>query len=269
MKSVAFNLGPFSITWYSILILIGAILAGIIVAKEARKYNIPVSFVTNLIFWCVVFGLIGARIYYVLFNLDYYIESPIDIVKIWNGGLAIHGGIIAGLITLIVYCKKYGVNILKMTDIAVPGLILAQAIGRWGNFFNGEAHGGIVSRAFLEDLHLPDFIIKGMHINGNYYHPTFLYESILCLVGFFVLIGIRSLSKTKLGNTTALYLIWYGIVRFFIESLRTDSLMLGSIKVAQLVSVIMIIIGIIMFIITKIKGKNYDDVKAEENEIMC
>ncbi|MEE0700315.1 MAG: prolipoprotein diacylglyceryl transferase [Bacilli bacterium] len=269
MKSVALNFGPLTITWYSIFILIGAILASAIVIKEARKYNIPTSFVTNLIFWCVVFGLIGARVYYVLFNLDYYVSSPIDIVKIWNGGLAIHGGIIAGLITLIVYCKKYGVNILKMTDIAVPGLILAQAIGRWGNFFNGEAHGGVVSKAFLEGLHLPDFIIKGMYINGHYYHPTFLYESILCLIGFFVLIGVRSLRKTKLGNTTALYLIWYGIVRFLIEALRTDSLMIGSLKVAQLISVIMIIIGIIMFIITKIKCKNYDEVKAKENEIMC
>lgn len=138
-----------------------------------------------------------------------------------------------------------------------------------GNFFNSEAHGGIVSKAFLEGLHLPKFIIKGMHIGGHYYHPTFLYESIFCLIGFFVLIGVRSIKKTKLGNTTALYLVWYGIIRFFIESLRTDSLMLGSIKMAQLISLIMIVIGIIMFIITTIKCKNYDDEKAGENEIKC
>lgn len=131
MKSVAFSLGPFSVTWYSICILSGVLLASLVIINEAKKYNIPKSFSVNLIFWCVIFGILGARVYYVLFNLDYYSLAPLEIVKIWNGGLAIHGGIIAGLITLIVYCKKYGVNVLKMTDIAVPGLILAQALGRW------------------------------------------------------------------------------------------------------------------------------------------
>lgn len=267
MSKIAISMGPITITWYSICILLGIILAGIIINKEAKRSNIPATFITNLIFWCVVFGIIGARIYYVLFNLDYYSSYPIEIIKIWNGGLAIHGGMIAGLITLIIYCKKYKVNGLKMLDIAAPGLILAQAIGRWGNFFNAEAHGGVVSKAFLEGLHLPKFIIEGMHIGGNYYHPTFLYESIFCLIGFFVLVGIRSLKNTKLGNTTAVYLIWYGVVRFFIESLRTDSLMLGNIKIAQLISILMIIIGIVMFIITKKKCKNYDLEVAGEDEI--
>jgi len=269
MNPIAISIGPLTITWYSICILLGIILAGAVINKEAKKYNIPTSFVTNLVFWCVIFGLLGARIYYVLFNLDYYASSPLEIIKIWNGGLAIHGGIIAGLITLIVYCKKYGVNILKMTDVAVPGLILAQGIGRWGNFFNSEAHGGVVTRTFLENLHLPDFIINGMHIGGHYYHPTFLYESIFCIIGFFVLFGFRSFKNTKLGNTTAVYLIWYGILRFFIESLRTDSLMLGNLKMAQVISIIMIMIGFIMFIVTKFKCKNYDEVGAKENEIKC
>lgn len=269
MNPIAISIGPLTITWYSICILSGIILASIIINKEAKKYNIPANFITNLIFWCVIFGLLGARIYYVIFNLDYYLASPIEIIKIWNGGLAIHGGIIAGVITLIVYCKKYGINILKMTDIAVPGLILAQGIGRWGNFFNSEAHGGIVSRAFLEGLHLPKFIINGMHIGNHYYHPTFLYESLLCIIGFIFLYFIRKNKNIKLGNTTSFYLIWYGAVRFFIESLRTDSLMLGSLKMAQIVSIIMVVIGIIMFIITTIKCKKYKDVGAEENEIKC
>ncbi len=269
MNPIAINVGPLTITWYSICILLGIILAGVVINKEAKKYNIPTSFVTNLVFWCVVFGLLGARVYYVLFNLDYYTSSPLEIIKIWNGGLAIHGGMIAGIITLIVYCKKYGVNILKMTDVAVPGLILAQGIGRWGNFFNSEAHGGIVTKTFLENLHLPDFIINGMYIGGHYYHPTFLYESIFCIIGFFVLFGFRSFKNTKLGNTTAVYLIWYGILRFFIESLRTDSLMLGSLKMAQIVSIVMIILGFVIFIITKLKCKNYDEVGAKEYEIKC
>lgn len=267
MNKVAINLGVITISWYSICILLGIILAGIIINKESKKSNIPNMFITNLIFWCVIFGIIGARIYYVLFNLDYYVSSPIEIIKVWNGGLAIHGGMIAGLITLLIYCKKYKVNSLKMLDIITPGLILAQAIGRWGNFFNAEAHGGIVTKAFLKSLHLPEFIIEGMHIGKYYYHPTFLYESLFCLIGFFVLVGFRSLKNTKLGNTTSLYLIWYGVLRFFIESLRTDSLMLGNIKMARLVSVIMIISGIVMFIITKFKCKNYADEVALENEI--
>ncbi len=268
MNPIAISIGSLTITWYSICILTGIIIAGIIICKEAKKHNIKVDFVTNLVFWCVIYGLLGARIYYVVFNLDYYLTSPLEIIKVWNGGLAIHGGLIAGFITLVLYCRKYKVNILKMTDIAVPGLILAQGLGRWGNFFNSEAHGGIVTRAFLEKLHLPNFIIEGMHIGGHYYHPTFLYESVFCIIGFLILFGFRKLKGTKLGNTTALYLIWYGFIRYFIESLRTDSLMLGSLKMAQMVSIFMIVIGALMFIVTRIKCKNYNEiVGAKENEI--
>lgn len=258
MNPVAISLGPLTITWYSICILLGVILAGIVINNEAKRYNIPTSFVTNLIFWCVIFGLLGARIYYVLFNLDYYSTSPIEVVKIWNGGLAIHGGIIAGLITLIVYCKKYGVDVLKMIDISVPGLILAQGIGRWGNFFNGEAHGGVVTLEYLQSLHLPQFIIDGMHINGLYYHPTFLYESLWCLLGFIFLMLIRRRKYQKVGQTTALYLIWYGIGRFFIEGLRTDSLMLNNFRVAQIVSIAFVVIGLILFIVKGL-GSKFDN----------
>lgn len=266
MNPVALKLGNLTVTWYAIFILSGIMVAYILINKESKKYNISSSFVSNLIFWCVIFGIIGARIYYVLFNLDYYMQDPIEIIKIWNGGLAIHGGIIAGIITLAVYCKKYKINILKMTDIACVGVIIAQAIGRWGNFFNGEAHGGIVSRAFLENLHLPNFIIEGMHIGKYYYAPTYLYESILNVIGFILLIIIRKLKKTKLGNITALYLIWYGIVRFIIESMRTDSLLLGNMRIAQLISIIMIIIGIIMLIVTSIKCDRYKNVEGGSNE---
>lgn len=258
MNPNAIVMGNLTITWYSICILTGIILASILIVKEAKKYNIEASFVTNLIFWCVVYGILGARIYYVIFNLDYYSVYPMEIIKIWNGGLAIHGGLIAGIITLFVYCKKYNVNVLRMIDIAAPCVLLAQGIGRWGNFFNSEAHGGIVSKSFLENLHIPEFIINGMHIGNYYYHPTFLYESIFCIIGFVILILIRKLKVIKLGNTTALYLIWYGTLRFFIESLRTDSLMLGSLKMAQIISIIMIIIGIVIFIVTRIKNDNYN-----------
>ena len=261
MNRIIFNIGSFSVTWYSVCILIGIALAGLIIGKEAKKHNIPNYFVTNLIFWCVVFGIVGARIYYVLFNLDYYSVYPMEIIKVWNGGLAIHGGIIGGIITSIYYCKKYNVNPIKMMDIVVPGVIIAQAIGRWGNFFNSEAHGSVVARSFLEGLHLPKFIIEGMKIGSNYYHPTFLYESILCLLGFVIFISIRRIKKLKLGQITSLYLIWYGIIRFFIESLRTDSLMLGSLKMAQVISIVMIIVGILIFIVSIIRNISYSDRK--------
>ena len=262
MNPIAVNIGNLSITWYAIFILSGIILAYILINKEAKKFNIPTSFVSNLVFWCVIFGIIGARIYYVIFNLDYYAQDPIEAIKVWNGGLAIHGGIIAGIITLILYCKKEKVDPLKMLDIGVPYVMLAQAIGRWGNFFNSEAHGPIVSKAFLVSHHIPKFVINGMYIDGHYYHPTFFYESVLCLLGFILLITIRRLKYTKKGNTMALYLIWYGTIRYFIESLRTDSLMLADFKMAQVISIIMIIVGVIMLIVTSIHCDRYNDDKV-------
>ncbi len=265
MSKIAISIGPLSITWYSLCILIGIVLAYILIIRESEKFDIPTSFASNLIFWCVCIGILGARIYYVLFNLDYYISSPIEAIKIWNGGLAIHGGILAGIITLVIYCKKNNVSILKMIDISVPAVILAQAIGRWGNFFNKECHGGIVTKAFLEKLHLPKFIIENMKIGGVYYHPTFLYESILCIMGFLIMIYLRKHIKIKKGTITSFYFVWYGIVRFFIEGLRTDSLMFGSLKAARLVSIAMIIIGIVLFIVTNKKCEYYDNRKEKSH----
>ena len=136
-----------------------------------------------------------------------------------------------------------------MTDIAVPSLIIAQAIGRWGNFFNSEAHGPVTTLANLESFHIPKFIIDGMYIEGVYYHPTFFYESLWCILGFIVLLLVRRFYKTlKTGQLTCIYLMWYGLGRLFIESLRTDSLMLGSFKVAQLVSLSCFLIGLLFYL---------------------
>jgi phosphatidylglycerol:prolipoprotein diacylglycerol transferase len=138
-----------------------------------------------------------------------------------------------------------------MTDLVVPSLIIAQAIGRWGNFFNSEAHGPVTTLDNLQSMKfIPEFVINGMKIDGIYYHPTFFYESIWCILGFVVLLVLRKFLKNlKSGQLTCVYLIWYGIGRFFIESLRTDSLMLFGLKAAQIVSLLMIIIGIILFIV--------------------
>ena len=248
MNRIAINLGFIEIYWYSITMFLG-VLIGIIVAYiEIKRKKLDITKFENMAFYAILFGFIGARIYYVLFNLDYYLSSPIEIIKVWNGGLAIHGGIIGAVIAIYVYCKKHEISFIEMLDICAPALIIGQIIGRWGNFFNSEAHGGIVTRSFLESMHLPNFIINGMYINGNYYHPTFLYESVLNLVCFIILMILRKNKKIKLGVITGIYLMWYGVVRFFVESLRTDSLMLGTLRMAQVISLVLVIIGLLLII---------------------
>lgn len=265
MDRYIITIGDVKIEWYSVLIVVGAVLAIFIIIREAKRYNYPKEFVFNMCFWTIIFGVIGARLYYVLFNLDMY-SNFWDIFKIWEGGLAIHGGIIFGLLTCYLYCKKYKVRTVRMLDFIVPALLLAQAIGRWGNFFNQEAHGAATTLAHLQSLHLPNFIIEGMNIGGVYYEPTFLYESIWCILGFIVILIVRRLKITKVGQPTALYLMWYGLGRFFIETMRTDSLMLGGFKVAQIVSVIMIVVGLIIIMITSRKGRYEDLYDQDETE---
>lgn len=264
MNPMLIDLGFLEIRWYSVIILIAALLALNLVIKEGMLWRIPEPYINNLFFYIIIFGIIGARLYFVLFNLDYYSNNLSEIYKIWNGGLAIHGGIIAGLLVTIIYGKKYKVQLFRLTDIIVVGLMLAQAIGRWGNFFNSEAHGAITTLEHLQNMHLPQFIINGMHIDGVYYEPTFLYESLWCLIGFIILLIVRRFKYIKLGQITSIYLIWYGIGRFFIEGMRTDSLMLGDLKMAQIISIIMVVIGILIFILKKGKSKfenRYNDPK--------
>ena len=256
MDSVLFEIGSFSIKWYSVLILLAMIMGSLIFYQQIKNKNLPKDDIENIMFYGILFGIIGARIYYVLFNLDYYLQNPLEIVQIWHGGLAIHGGIIAGLITLIIYCRKKQINILLLLDTIVMGLILAQAIGRWGNFFNGEAYGRVVSYSFLKNLHLPDFIIKGMYIEGLYREPTFLYESFFSFIGFCTMTILNKVKNLKVGQLTGIYLIWYGIERIIIESFRSDSLMLGSMKIAQIISSLFIIFGIYL-IIKNIKSNKY------------
>lgn len=257
MNPILIKIGSITIYWYSIMILIGFLTATCIIQKEAKKFNIKKSIITDMLFYAIVIGILGARIYYIIFNLDYYSQNIPDIFKVWEGGLAIHGGIIAGAIFIIVYTKKKNLNTLKILDICVPGLLIGQAIGRWGNFFNQEAHGPITSIEHLK--YLPKFIQKGMYIEGNYYMPTFLYESILCIIGLIIILIIRKKIKIKNGQITGFYLIWYGIIRAIIESFRTDSLMLIGLKQAQIISIIMIGIGLFL-IIKSNKNERYDKI---------
>lgn len=249
---VAFNLGPLSVRWYGIIIAVGILLGYFVAQRALVKAGLHKDTLVDIIFYSALFGFIAARIYFVIFQWPYYAENPGEIIKIWHGGIAIHGGLIGGFIAGVIVCKVKNLNPFQIGDIVAPSIILAQGIGRWGNFMNHEAHGGPVSRAFLEQLHLPNFIIENMYINGQYYHPTFLYESIWDVAGFIILINIRK--HLKLGETFFLYLTWYSIGRFFIEGLRTDSLMLTSnIRVAQLVSILLILISISLIVYRRIK----------------
>lgn len=258
MDAIFLKIGNIYIYWYSLILFVAFLLGCFLTIKEAKKLKIEQSLIEDFIFLTIPICLIGARLYYVLFNLDYYLKYPIDIFKVWEGGLAIHGGILAGLLCLIYFCKKNNINKLKMTDILVVSLIIGQILGRWGNFMNSEAYGPITSLSFLKSLHLPNFIIEGMYIDGFYRHPTFLYESVWNLIGLIFMLIIRNNKKNRLGFLTSLYLVWYGLGRFLIEALRTDSLMFLNLKIAQLVSILMIISGIILFIYAKRKDQKYE-----------
>lgn len=246
MNRVFVSIGNFNIYWYSVLIVVAVIIGMFFSLKQAEKNGLTRAFLYDLIFYLIPIAIVGARLYYVIFNFYVFKDNLLDIFKIWEGGLAIYGAVIASIIFTIYYCKKKDKSILLTLDTLVPYLILGQSIGRWGNFINQEAHGAVTTLEYLKSMHLPNFIIEGMYINGSYYIPTFLYESLWCLLGFIVLLIIRKQNKDKdRGIILFSYFIWYGIGRFFIEGLRTDSLYLGVFRISQIVSILLILIGII------------------------
>ncbi len=246
MNRVFFSIGPITIYWYSVLIIISVLIGYYFSSKEAEKNGLGKKYISDLVFYLVIVAILGARTYYVLFNFSIFKDNILDIFKIWEGGLAIYGAVISSIIFIIYYSKKKEKKSLLVLDTLVPYLILGQSIGRWGNFFNSEAHGSITTLEHLQKLHLPNFIIKGMYINNNYYIPTFLYESIWCIIGFIILLIIRKKDNyNHPGKLLFTYFIWYGIGRFLIEGLRTDSLYFLNIRISQIVSILLIIIGII------------------------
>lgn len=261
MSKVAIDLGFIQIYWYSIFILLGILAAAIIIYRECKKQGITSDEFTDLLFNTVIFGIIGARIYYVLFNLPYYMNNKIEILEIWHGGLAIHGGLLFGALYVLYFCKKHKMNSLKLLDMIVVGVIIGQAIGRWGNFLNKEAFGPVTTYASLKSNLIPEFIINGMKILGQYHEPTFYYESLWNIDGFIILLMVRRNKKLRVGQLTGIYFLWYSIGRLYIESLRMDSLMISNFKVAQLVSILLIILGIYLIIRPKLRKntKIYND----------
>lgn len=266
MNPVIFNIGNFELRWYSVLIAIAVIIGYVLIINESRRFKIKKEFMFNMMFWTLIFAIIGARLYYVVFNLEYYRTNILEIFQIWKGGLAIHGALLFGAITIIIYCKKYKVRVGKILDIIVPALLLGQAIGRWGNFFNSEAYGSIVTYQQLENIKIiPQFIIDNMFINGSYHLPMFYFESLWCLLGFFLSLFLRRRKYIKDGQLVAFYMMWYGVARFVIETFRTDALLFNGIRVARVVSVLMFVIGLVIQFIQSRKPK-LDELynKAEE-----
>ena len=259
---VAFNLLGIPIYWYALIIVSGIIIAMWLSSREAVRVGLKSEDVTDFMLWGLPLSIIGARLYYILFDLPQYIADPIQIFNIRSGGLAIYGGLIAGAITLYFFTKYHFISMWTFLDIAAPSVLLAQAIGRWGNFMNHEAYGPVTTRIFLENLHIPRFIIDNMYIEGFYRQPTFLYESVWSLIGFILLLFLRNKKHLlKKGEVLLVYVMWYSYGRFFIEGLRTDSLyFLGVIRISQLLSAFLFVGTIILFIWRRKKGNlpDYD-----------
>lgn len=247
---IAFSFGSLDVYWYGIIIATGIFAAIFLSTREAEKRGIEGDHIVDMALWAIPLAFIGARLYYVLFELGYYLEHPSQIIAIWNGGIAIYGGLIAGGLTVYWYTKKKGIPIWLMLDILAPNVLLAQAMGRWGNYMNQEAHGGEVTRTFLENLFLPDFIINQMEINGVYYHPTFLYESLWSLLGFILIVVLRNKKHLlRQGEVALSYVLWYSFGRFFIEGLRTDSLWLFDfIRISQALSLLLFVAALSLWI---------------------
>ncbi|WP_028041832.1 prolipoprotein diacylglyceryl transferase [Candidatus Stoquefichus massiliensis] len=258
------SIGPFHIQWYAIVILSGACFAYFLGQYRFKQLGYNKEILSDYFFALLFIGIVGARIWYVIFTFnDIYINNPIEIFAVWHGGLAIQGGIFTGLIYSYFFFKKRNIPFLVAGDAIMPGVLIAQACGRWGNFFNHEAFGGEVSLNFLQSLHLPQFIVDNMYIGGAYHHPTFLYESVGNIIAFLLIIFVIRKFQKHIGIQFFSYFVLYGIVRFFVEGMRTDSLMFGPIRMAQLISIVFLIAGIAGIIYVHFKGKKVEEFQVE------
>lgn len=258
IKRVAFSIFGIDIYWYGIIIALAIMIALLILKLQDGKFGIKFNTILDLAIYLIPISLICARIYYVLFNLQQYTNNPLKIFNLRDGGMAIYGGIIGGLITCIIFCKKRKIKILNMLDYIVPVLALGQAIGRWGNFINIEAHGTETNSIFR----------MGIIENGTYMevHPTFLYESIITFFLAILLLNIKDSEKIKKdskkqlirkypGQVTFIYLIVYSFARFFIEGIRTDSLMLFNFRISQILSMAIFVVFCLILTYKELKHK--------------
>ena len=270
LDRVFLELGPFTVYWYGVIIAFGAFLGVYLASKEADRLGLKKDTLIDFVVFAVPIAIICARIYYVIFEWERYAGGPWwNVFAIWEGGIAIHGAVLGGIITAIVYARVKDVSFWQLADIVAPSLILAQAIGRWGNFMNQEAHGGPISQSTYESFHqyLPDFIMNQMTIDGIMYHPTFLYESVWNVLVFILLILMRKYNPLR-GEIFLSYAIFYSIGRYFIEGLRTDSLyVFGEVRTAQLISILLIVISTMLIIYRrKTVTVRYKDIPIPEKK---
>ena len=263
----AFKIGSVEIKWYAICIMLGFALAILYCLRQGKKQGFKSDVFVDLAIIAMVFGLIGARLYYVAFRLDQYIKDPIKILYIWEGGLAIYGGVILVVLASFVYCRVKKQPFLKLADIAAPALLIGQAVGRWGNFFNQEAFGvntdlpwGMTGNIIADNIRSEAADIKerfGIILDSSKsVHPTFLYESLWCLLGVFVLWLFYKKFKKFDGEVALMYCAWYGLERMFVEGLRTDSLILfANVRVSQLVAAVTFLAAVVLIIVFRVRKR--------------
>ncbi len=280
VDKTAFTIFGREVAWYGVLITVGMVIAVLIALHYAKFEKVSADKITDLAFFVIIFGVLGARLYYVLFTWNeypYLVTSGsffynlwhtfVNIIAIWNGGLAIYGGVIAGIIVALIFCKKKKIQPLKILDLLVPCVLIGQIIGRWGNFFNMEAYGTETTLPWRMGLlryastGLDDGL--GVLLSERYVHPTFLYESLWNLIGL-ILVFVFYKKKKRNGQVFCGYLIWYGFGRMLIEGLRTDSLMLGSIRISQLIGLLSCVLGIVLFILFSRRPAVKDGTENEE-----
>lgn len=254
VNKIAFTIpifGGLEIRWYGLIITVGMILAVLYAWLRTKEIGVILDDLLDYAIFAILFGVLGARLYYVIMKGGY--TSFMEIIAVWNGGLAIYGGVIGGALAVFGVSRYKKMSFGKMADCIIPGVMIAQALGRWGNFFNGEAHGGVVAEGsplyFLRMGLYPNEItgVSGM----AYVHPTFLYESMWNILGF-VLINLFYKKKSFDGEVLFWYMAWYGFGRMLIEGLRTDSLMLGPFRVSQVVGLLCFIIGVAVIVTMRV-----------------
>lgn len=243
---VLFEIGPVTIRWYGLLIA-SAVLIGINLSQYlAKRRHVDPDLLGDLIIWLIIGAIPSARLYYVIFEWSQYSQNPETIIRIWEGGIAIHGAIIGGAIAALIFAKVKNISFWQLADLVAPSLILGQAIGRWGNFFNSEAFGSPTNlpwKLYIQPQYRP-----AQFADVAYFHPTFLYESLwnLMVFGLLLTLFFRGWKgrQLKTGTLFLVYLVAYSLGRLWIEGLRTDSLMLGWLKMAQVVSLVCISLGL-------------------------
>lgn len=268
LPSVAFSIGTYEVHWYGIVIAFGFALAVLYGGRMAYKWKMSLDGMTDVLLWGTVFGIIFARAYYVFFQWDYYSLHPGEIIAIWNGGIAIYGGIIGAIIGAAIGCKAGKINFQNLLDLGALGLLIGQGIGRWGNFFNQEAFGTNTETALFRmwsakirdtlSADQADLLAKGIEVNPEQaVHPTFLYESVWCLLVFAMLHIIVTKHRKFKGEVFLLYGIFYGLERMIVEGMRTDSLYIANttIRVSQLLSAVIVVVFAVWLITMFVKLK--------------